>query len=228
MQGAGQTVLDLFETWISFVAKLDVHIQDVQSSTFRCFKNLQTFSCDHEVNSSVVGGYMSELKTQFCNRFQDSRGFGEVFLCLIKPDSHDDLDLSLFDWMNVGDFHMQLIDLRSSVLWTSNSVLWTSKFVELRQAIKTVDRKNRSKLILQYWASLPNIFDDLKNVAKALLSVFGSTYLCKQIFSHMKFVLSLHRSRLTADNSEAYVQLKVTNYKPNIKVLSEKKHQGFH
>ena len=124
---------------------------------------------------------MSELKTQFCNRFQDSRGFGEVFLFLIKPDSHDDLDLSLFDWMNVGDFHMQLIDLRSSVLWTS-------KFAELRQAIKTVDRKNRSKLILQYWVSLPDTFGDLKDVAKTLLSVFGSTYLYKQIFLHMKFV----------------------------------------
>ena len=44
--------------------------------------------------------------------------------------------------MNVGDFRMQLIDLRSSVLCTS-------KFAELRQAIETVDCKNRSKLILQ-------------------------------------------------------------------------------
>ena len=97
LQGAGQTVLDLFETWKSFVAKFDVYIQDVQSFTFRYFKNLQKFSCDHEVNSySVIGGYMSEQKTQFCNRFQDFRRFGEVFSFLIKPDSHEDLDLSLF------------------------------------------------------------------------------------------------------------------------------------
>ena len=145
-----------------------------------------------------------------------------MFLFLIKPDSHDDLDLSLFDWMNVGDFHIQMIDLRSSVLWTS-------KFAELRQGIKTVDRKNRSKLILQCWTSLPDTFGDLKDVAKALVSVFGSTYLCEQIVLHMKFILSPHRSRLTADNSEACVQLKVTNYKSNIKALSEKKQgQGYH
>ena len=131
LQSAGQTVLDLFVTWKSFVAKLDVYIQHIQSSTFRYFKNLQKFSCDHEVNSSVIDGYMSKLKIQFCNRFQDFQRFGEVFSFLIKPDSHDNLDLSLFDWMNVGDFHMQLIDLRSSVLWTS-------KFAELRQAIETV------------------------------------------------------------------------------------------
>ena len=38
LQGAGQTVLHRFEAWKSFVAKLDVFIQDVQSSTFRYFK----------------------------------------------------------------------------------------------------------------------------------------------------------------------------------------------
>ena len=104
---------------------------------------------------------MSEL----CNRFQDFRRFVEVFSFLIKPDSHDDLDLSLFDWMNVGDFHMQLIDLRSLVLWTS-------KFAELGQAIaiETMDRKNRSKLILQCWASLPDTFSDLKDVAKVFFA----------------------------------------------------------
>ena len=175
LQGAGQTVLDLFETWKSFVAKIDAYIQDVQSSTFRYFKNLQKFLCDHEVNFSVIGGYMSKLKTQFCNRFQDFRRFGEVFSFVIKPDSHDDLDLSLLDWINVDDFLMQLIDLRSFVLWTT-------KLAELRQAIETVDRKNRSKLILQCWASLPDTFGDLKDGAKPLLSVFGSTNCTNKFF----------------------------------------------
>ena len=102
---------------------------------------------------------MSELS----NRIQDFRRFVKVFSFLIKPDSHDDFDLSLFDWMNVGGFHMQLIDLRSSVLWTS-------KFAEFRQAIETVDRKHRSKLILQCWASLPDTFGDLKDVAKVFFA----------------------------------------------------------
>ena len=168
-------MLDLFETCKSFVAKIDVYIQDVQSSTFRYFKNLQKFSCDHKINFSVIGGYMSKLKTQFCNRFQDFQRFGEVFSFVIKPDSYDDLDLSLFDWINVDDFLMQLIDLRSFVLWTT-------KLTKLRQAIETVDRKNRSKLILQCWASLPDTFGDLKDGAKPLLSVFGSTNCTNKFF----------------------------------------------
>ena len=35
LQSAGQTVLDLFETWKSFVAKLDVYIQDVHFPFFQ-------------------------------------------------------------------------------------------------------------------------------------------------------------------------------------------------
>ena len=58
-------------------------------------------------------------------------------------------------------------------------------------------------------------------MAVALLSVFGSTYLCEQIFSHIKFFLSFHRIRLTEDHSEACVQLKVTRYSPNIAELSK-------
>ena len=43
----------------------------------------------------------------------------------------------------------------------------------------------------------------------------------------MKFVLSPHRSRLTADNFEACVQLKVANYKSNSEALGvEKQEQG--
>ena len=49
-------------------------------------------------------------------------------------------------------------------------------------------------------------------MAIALMSVFGSTYFCEQIFSHMKFILSSQRCRLPEDHLEACVQLKVTRY----------------
>ena len=39
--------------------------------------------------------------------------------------------------------------------------------------------------IFTCWTSLPDKFNCLQNIAEALLTVFGSTYLCEQIFSHM-------------------------------------------
>ena len=66
-------------------------------------------------------------------------------------------------------------------------------------------------------------------MAIALLPVFGSTYLCEQIFSHIKFILSSYRSRLIEDHSETRVQLKVTRYSLNITELSkEEQGQGSH
>ena len=38
LQGPGQTVIGLFEAWKGFVAKLDVYTRDIQTATFRYFK----------------------------------------------------------------------------------------------------------------------------------------------------------------------------------------------
>ena len=48
-------------------------------------------------------------------------------------------------------------------------------------------------------------------MAIALLSTFGSTYLCEQIFSR------------TEDHSDACVRLKVSKFSPNITELSKDK-----
>jgi len=69
----------------------------------------------------------------------------------------------------------------------------------------------------------------LKKVAFALLSAFGSSYTCEQIFSHMKAVLSKQRSCLMPVRAEACVKLKVTKHTPDIEQLSKKKQgQGSH
>ena len=44
------------------------------------------------------------------------------------------------------------------------------------------------------------------------------------MLSYMNFVMGPHCSGLTAENTVACVQLKVANYKPNIKALEEEKH----
>lgn len=77
----------------------------------------------------------------------------------------------------------------------------------------TEDMQDHGAHILTSWASAPEKFSCQWNIALALLSVFGSTYLCEQVFSHMKHVLSPGRSRLTTEHSEVCLQLKVTNYR---------------
>ena len=48
-----------------------------------------------------------------------------------------------------------------------------------------------------------------------VLSVFGSTYICKQIFSSMSYIKSKHRSCFTDDSLQSCVKVKVTSYSPD-------------
>uniref|UniRef100_UPI00358FAF2C general transcription factor II-I repeat domain-containing protein 2-like n=1 Tax=Myxine glutinosa TaxID=7769 RepID=UPI00358FAF2C len=224
LQGAGQTVLIMFDTWTAFVGKLAVFSSDVATSTFRYFRHVRQLSSQHSISTAEICKYMSELESEFTTRFGDFQKYGPMFSFLIKPDSFDghELDLSLVDWLDTQDMEMQLIELK-------NSTLWVTTFAELRKQLETTAVQDHGTCIFTCWTSVPKKFSCLWNFALALLSVFGSTYLCEQIFSHMKNVLSPSHSRLTTDHSKACVQLKVTNYNPQIMEISKgKQGQGSH
>lgn len=147
-----------------------------------------------------------------------------MFSFLIKPESFDghEFDESLIEWMDTRDLEMQLIEFK-------NSALWTTKFVELHKELETIAVNKQGSCIFTCWTSLPEKFCCLKRVALALLTVFGSTYLCKHIFSHMNNVLCPSHNRLSFDHSEASVQLMVMQYTSKIMELSiGKQDQGSH
>lgn len=62
----------------------------------------------------------------------------------------------------------------------------------------------------------------MKKLALSLLTMFGSTYACEQLFSSMNLIKSTVRNRLGTDLCEACVQLKSTNYGPRIDSLANK------
>jgi hypothetical protein len=105
--------------------------------------------------------------------------------------------------MDVDNFEMQHIKFKASELWTI-------KFVEFRKTLEG-NCLEKSTAIFRCWTSLPETFTSLKKVAFPLLSAFGSSYTCEQIFSHMKGVLIPQRSRLTPVHSEACVKLILNN-----------------
>ena len=59
---------------------------------------------------------MRDLTSQFRNRFQDFQRFGSLFSFLINPQGSEDLDVSAFEWMDIEDFQMRLIDFKASLL----------------------------------------------------------------------------------------------------------------
>ncbi|KAH1182947.1 hypothetical protein KIL84_004439 [Mauremys mutica] len=116
LQGARQTVLDLYENWKAFVVKLSCFSWDIRTLTFRYFQHIKELLTHSSVSVDEIGIYMQELESEFSDRFQDFQRFGPMLSFLIKSEkfNESDLDLSVFQWMDVEDFEMQLIQLKSS------------------------------------------------------------------------------------------------------------------
>ena len=89
---------------------------------------------DHYVYAVVIDMYIKDQMPQFCNRFQDFQHFDSLFSFLIKPESSKDLKLSEFEWIDIEDFQMLLIDFEASLLLTS-------KFVDERKSLETIENK---------------------------------------------------------------------------------------
>ena len=137
LQGPGKTVIGLLEAWKGFVAKLDIQTPDIQTATFRYFKHLKAFSVDHQVNGAEINIYMRDLTYQFRNRFQDFQRFGPLFSFFINPQGSEDLGLFAFEWMDIEDFQMSLIDFKASLLWAS-------KFDDVRKSLETAENSQTS------------------------------------------------------------------------------------
>ncbi|KAJ3581211.1 hypothetical protein NHX12_016914 [Muraenolepis orangiensis] len=83
LQGAGQTVLDMFDTWKAFVGKLAVFSHDVATSTFRYFSHLRELSTQHSISTTEICKYISELESEFTTQ---TRGISEVWTHVLLLD----------------------------------------------------------------------------------------------------------------------------------------------
>jgi tryptophan synthase beta subunit len=58
--------------------------------------------------------------------------------------------------------------------------------------------------------------------AMKLISFFGTTYVCKSLYSTLKFIKSNYRSELTDEHLSELVRTAITNYQPDFTKLTEK------
>jgi hypothetical protein len=79
-------------------------------------------------------------------------------------------------------------------------------------ALKDLEKED---IIFNTCNSIRDSYDQLKKLAFAVLSLFGSTYSCKQSFSSMNLIKSTLRIRLIDENLESCLKLKTTTYKPD-------------
>ncbi|GFV98027.1 uncharacterized protein TNCV_4447881 [Trichonephila clavipes] len=75
------------------------------------------------------------LIKEFSARFFQLKELSETFQFIMYPDviSFDKLNLSQFDWLEIKEFEMQLIDFQSSSIWIQK-LIETRKKLELIEA----------------------------------------------------------------------------------------------
>ena len=115
--------------------------------------------------------------------------------------------------------------------------MWRSKFERLSVELEILEKKKsdlssqpkwsalndlekEDMIIFNAWNSIPNSYDQLKKLALAFLSLFGSTYICEKSFLSMNIIKGKLRSRLIYKNLESCLNLKTTTYKPDLLKLS--------
>ncbi|GFS78394.1 uncharacterized protein TNCV_3146641 [Trichonephila clavipes] len=97
---------------------------------------------------------MDSLIKEFSARFSQFKELSETFKFIMYPDviSFDKLNLSQFDWLEIEELEMQLIDFQSSSIWIQ-------KFIETRKKLELIEAerltsnisKNTSNEILETW-----------------------------------------------------------------------------
>ncbi|KAK2580007.1 hypothetical protein KPH14_010772 [Odynerus spinipes] len=177
--------------------------------------------CSHlnELNIKLQG----VNKTDFPARFTQFKEFEETLKFILYPDTipFEKLNLKVLEWLSFNELEMELVEFQSSTIWNQ-------KFVDLRNDLEIIEsnrlldkiNKIAENEILTTWNSIPDTFNCLKTLAKAILSIFSSTWACKSLFSELNFIQNKYRNRMTNESSSACVLLKLTKYELDIKSLS--------
>ncbi|GFX02136.1 general transcription factor II-I repeat domain-containing protein 2A [Trichonephila clavipes] len=208
--------------------QLQIKISEMEADISSCeeYKDRDLDAQEKRNEEKVIDDFISimdSLIKEFSARFSQFKELSETFKFIMYPDviSFDKLNLSQFDWLEIEELEMQLIDFQSSSIWIQ-------KFIETRKKLELIEAerltsnisKNTSNEILETWNSIPDAFNCLKKLAYAILTIFSSTYACESLFSEINNIKDSLRNRLTDDSNSACILLKVTSYNPDISYFS--------
>ncbi|GBN37251.1 hypothetical protein AVEN_125563-1 [Araneus ventricosus] len=126
----------------AFDAKLHVFRNDIITRNYKYFPNLKKNINDLDIHEkpgeeiatekfiSVIDSSINE----FSARFSQFKELSETLKFIMYPDvtSVDKLNLSQFDWLEIEEFEMQLIDFQPSSTWIQ-------KFIEKRKELELIE-----------------------------------------------------------------------------------------
>lgn len=242
LQGKGNTAQLLLEEVLSFERKLTVFVRDIERGTLSHFPSLSVLKeGNNQINTDYLRRAIIGMQTAFGERFSEFRKEKATLSFPVTPLDIDPslLNISAFEEVSQPELEMELADI-------ADKELWVSKFKSLRTELEDLARQKATlaqnhqwrdienlpkpdQLVFQTWNAIPDNYGNMKKYAFGVLSIFGSTYLCEQVFSSMNYIKCKLRSRLTDESLKSCLKIKVTSYSPEIeKICSEVQNQKSH
>ncbi|XP_044075180.1 general transcription factor II-I repeat domain-containing protein 2B-like [Siniperca chuatsi] len=191
LQGKGLFVHEMHSLVKAFMRKLQFLSSQLESNTLTHMQTLKevTPSADHLRRYSSMLG---ALHGEFSRRFEDLRTI-EDEMCMISSPFTCSMDNA------PSDVQLELIDLQSDAVLAEHF---------------------KSGSLLDFYSSLKEEdFPNLRRHAQKMLVLFGSTYICEQTFSMMKFTKSRYRCALTDDHLSAVLRISTSNIQPDFDAL---------
>ncbi|KAK9522180.1 hypothetical protein VZT92_018660 [Zoarces viviparus] len=232
LQGKGGTALQMLEDVLAFERKMTVFARDVQRGTLSHFPSLREFREENtHINCEYLQDAIIEMQTAFGKRFSEFREEKSTLSFPVTPLDIDpsQLNMSAFPGVSQPDLEIELADIADKDLWMSKFKSLTADLEDVARQKAVLAREHKwsdienlpkpDKLVFETWNAIPDTYMNMKTYAFGVLSIFGSTYLCEQIFSSMNYIKSKYRSRLTDDSLQSCLKLKVTSYSPDIEKL---------
>ncbi|XP_071059413.1 general transcription factor II-I repeat domain-containing protein 2B-like [Pseudochaenichthys georgianus] len=191
VQGKGLFVHEMHSLVKAFMTKMQFLSSQLESNTLTHMQTLKevTPSADHLRRYSSMLG---ALHGEFSRRFKDLRKIEDEMQLVSSPFtcSVDNAP---------SDVQLELIDLQSDAVLAEHF---------------------KSASLLDFYSSLKEEnFPNMRRHAQKMLVLFGSTYICEQTFSIMKFQKSRYRSSLTDDHLSAVLRISTSDIQPDFDAL---------
>lgn len=211
LQGKNKHIINMISSVNMFKSKLQLLSSRLQQCDLRNFPHMDTElkrqgkDCA-ELESARYDDQVQSILTEFDRRFTDFASIEPVVSFLSFPFG-ENIDVDC-----ITSKVASLFNLDSGAI--ENEILTLNNDIELKSRA-TPDTN------VQFWNLMQKEkYPNLRQTAKNLTALFGSTYLCESAFSHMKIIKSKYRSTMTDDHLAACLRLALSSYCPDYEKLA--------
>ena len=191
LQGKGLFVHEMHNLVKAFMTKLQFLSRQLERNNLTHMQTLKEATPSDD-NLHRYSSMLEALHVEYSRRFQDFRKMESEMYFISSP-----LTFNVDD--APSDVQLELIDLQSDAVLAEHF---------------------KSQPLLNFYSSLKQEkFPNIKRHAQKMFVLFGSTYICEQTFSVMKFNKSRYRSSLTDDHLSAVLRIATSDIQPDFDTL---------